>query len=366
MNVDKLFQAVQRSVSLEQVIREEILADGLMTFARFMELALYHDPLGYYRATPDATTRSGDFLTSPDTHPAFGRLLARFGAALALEMQAGDFTVVEQGAGTGALAESFIRGWREEAPDVPMRYAMVAPYAGSRKTLSERLGNAANVVGAIGDLAPFSGLYMSNELPDAYPVHRVRNRGGELREVFVDVRDDALAEAEGDPSTPALAEYLEDAGIVLRDGDEIEVNLGLEPWLKEVAAAMEKGRMLTIDYGYEAADVQRFSRGTLLAHYRHATNEDFLQRIGMQDLTAHVCWTAVERIGSRAGLHLVERTTQREFLTRWGWKELGREMMARPGITHTDLDAFDRLGRIGDGLGGLGVVVTARGEWLIR
>lgn len=332
-----------------------------MTFARFMELALYHDPLGYYRATPDAMTRSGDFLTAPETHPAFGRLLARYAASLAREMQADDFTVVEQGAGTGALASSFIDAWRDEAADVPMRYVIVEPFGGARRNLAAKLGDAARVVGRIEEIAPFNGLFVSNELPDAFPVHRVRNARGAIREVYVGVRDGALVETEGDPSTPEICDYLLDSGIALHEGQEIEVNLCLEPWLTGIGSAMGSGRVLTVDYGYDASEVGRFPRGTLLANYRHATNEDFLLRIGMQDLTSHVCWTALERRGQRCGLSVVERTSQREFLTRWGWKDLGREMLAQSGITHAELDAFDRLGRIEDGLGGLGVVVMERG-----
>jgi SAM-dependent MidA family methyltransferase len=211
-------------------------------------------------------------------------------------------------------------------------------------------------------MAPFTGLYLSNELPDAFPVHRVRNVGGSIREVFVDVRGETLCEIEGEPGTPSILQYLDDVGIALRDGAEIEVNLRLEPWLRDVGASLAKGQMLTIDYGYEAVEVERFPRGTALAHYRHAASEDFYQRIGMQDLTAHVCWTALERFGARAGLRMVERTTQRDFITRWGWKEMGREMLSQPGIRHGELEAFDRLGRLEDGLGGLGVLVMARGR----
>jgi SAM-dependent MidA family methyltransferase len=107
---------------------------------------------------------------------------------------------------------------------------------------------------------------------------------------------------------------------------------------------MERGYALTIDYGYAAGEATRFPRGTLLAHYRHATNEDFYERIGRQDLTAHVCWTAMERHGKAAGLATLSRRSQRDFLTEWGWKDYGRWLLAQPGATHERLDSVDRLG----------------------
>lgn len=355
-----LFEAVQRSVALEALIRAEVHSRGLMTFARFMAMALYHDPLGYYRSRPDATTRTGDFLTSPETHPLFGRLLARYAVTVQRELGVPEFTVMEQGAGTGALAEAFLQAWPDEAGGTPLRYVIVEPYRPAADRLAARLPDAVRIVPDIGFAAPFAGLYLSNELPDAFPVHRVRRLNGALREVFVALEGDRLIECECDLSSPDLAEWLATADVDLAEGSEIEVNLEIEPWLRAVAGAMTAGRVLTIDYGYEASAAARYPRGTLLAHYRHATNEDFLQRIGMQDLTAHVCWTAVERFGERAGFKVIERTTQREFLKRLGWKELGRALLATPGVTHAELDAVDRLGRVENGLGGLGVLVQER------
>ncbi|HEY3413723.1 MAG TPA: SAM-dependent methyltransferase [Armatimonadota bacterium] len=355
-----LYNDVRRSLALEELIRAEIRSGGPMTFARFMALALYHDPLGYYRSHPDATTRAGDFLTAPETHPLFGRLLARYAASVRREIGGSEFTVVEQGAGTGALAESFLDAWPEEAGGAAVSYAIVEPYSPAAERLRARLPGEVRIVPDIGSIAPFSGLYLSNELPDAFPVNRVRSVEGGLREVFVALDGDRLIEHEGPLSSPVLADWIAVAGLEVEEGAEIEVNLGIEPWLQSVAGALEAGRILTIDYGYDASGVRRFPRGTLLAHYRHAANEDFLLRIGMQDLTAHVCWTAVERFGERAGLRRIERTNQREFLTRLGWKEHGRALMQAPGATHAELDAVDRLGRLEEGLGGLGVLVQER------
>jgi len=357
--MDALNSNILRSAALEEVIRAEIRSGGPMTFARFMDLALYHDDLGYYRAGRPMT-RAGDFLTAPETHPVFGALLARFARAAVEALCSPQAHIVEQGAGTGVLARSITAYWRAAYPDTPLRYTIVEPHAPTRARLAEALPGV-DCVSAIAEAAPLEGVFLSNELPDAFPVHRVRRRGGDLLEVFVAEAGGRLVEVEGPPSAPDLARAMAESGIALGENHEIEVCLELGPWIEGVASAVERGYVLTVDYGYEAEDAGRFPRGALLAHYRHTANEDYLERVGRQDLTAHVCWTALERLGDSAGLRTVERLGQREFLARWGWKDYGRWLLARPGATPRELDAVDRLGRPDDGLGRLGVLLQATG-----
>lgn len=352
-----LHSETERSLALADEIRAEIRRGGPMTFARFMERALYHPTLGYYRGGRAPMTRRGDYLSAPETHPVFGALLARFAraASVALGVPA---CVVEQGAGTGALARSFTAWWRAAYPDAPLRYVIVEPHGPTRDALGARLPGVA-LVPSLSDAGPFEGVYLSNELPDAFPIHRLRGRGGALVEVYVDIAEDAFTEVEGPVSAPEVAEEARSLGIAPSDGREIEVNPGLRPWMSGVAAALRRGYALTLDYGYDAADVARHPRGTLLAFYRHTAHEEFTRRVGRQDLTAHVCWTALERHGTAAGLRPLERATQRDFLTRWGWKDYGRWRMAQPGATHIELDAVDRLGRPQNGLGNLGALLQA-------
>lgn len=354
-------QDLKRSMELDSLVRSEIQLGGPMTFARFMEQALYHDPLGYYRAKPMATTRRGDFLTAPETHPVFGALLARFAIAAAHEIDGTGFTVVEQGAGTGSLAASFVNYWRAAAPHLAMRYVIVEPFAPARARLMARLGDRAAVVVDIEEIGEFTGVYLSNELLDAFPVHRVRSVKGELVEVYVALDKDNLVEITAPPSTPQLAAWLNMAEVDLHEGHEIEVSPCIEPWTNAVSSRLQRGYVLTIDYGYTAAEASRFSRGTLLAHFGHTTNENYLERIGRQDLTSHVCWTGVERCGEQAGLRTVERLSQRDFLTRWGWKDYGRWLIRKERAVHADLDAVDRLGRHEDGMGGFGVLLQSNG-----
>jgi SAM-dependent MidA family methyltransferase len=346
-------------VALEDLIRAEIRERGPMPFARFMERALYEPGLGYYRARPTAPTREGDFLTAPECHPVFGALLARFCRAAQGMVSEAPFTVVEQGAGTGALAASFIGYWLNAWADAPPRYVIIEPDDAAADRLRQRLGTFVEVVASLDDVAPFSGVYPSNELPDAFPVRRLRRRKGDLVEVLVGLEGDCLVECEG-PASPEAVRCLGIAGIRLDEGREIEVSPLLERWLAGVSAALQRGYVLTFDYGYEASEAGRFPRGTLLAHFRHSSNEEFLSRVGRQDLTAHVCWTALRRIGDRNGLAVLEKTSQRDFLTRWGWKDYGRTRL-REGAGEPELDAIDRLGREEDGLGRLGVLTQAKG-----
>jgi len=167
---------------------------------------------------------------------------------------------------------------------------------------------------------PIVGCVLSNEFVDALPVHRVRRVGGNLREVLVELDGDRFVEVLGEPSTPELAAYLAWSDITLAEGQEIEVNLAALCWLKEVAALLARGFVLTIDYGYQATDLRagRFPHGSLMAYRRHVAHTDLYQAVGEQDLTAHVNWTALMRRGEELGLRLVGLTSQARFLLALG------------------------------------------------
>jgi SAM-dependent MidA family methyltransferase len=343
----------ERTAELKRRISEEIQANGPVSFARFMKRALYEPGLGYYMSQRPVTSRRGDFLTAPETHPAFGALLADGAREYAEDLNVPEFTVVEQGSGSGALARSFVERWSQTAQR-PLRYVMVDFHPpGMPAPAGVTIGTALS----LDEVVPFEGLFLSNELPDAFPVHRVRRRGAAIVEVYVDLHDGDFIEIESVPSSPELEKWLGTAGIVLADGAEIEVNLQVEPWMRRIWELLVRGRVITIDYGFESDRVSRFPRGTLLAHYRHTTNEDYLQRVGEQDLTAHVCWTALEEIARRVGFRIMERVTQREYLSRLGWKEWGMRLLRTPFVTEAELESFDRLGSLAEGMGGNGVLV---------
>ncbi len=210
-------------------------------------------------------------------------------------------------------------------------YDPVEVEPGRLETISARLADA-----GLGDRLlvagerdrPIVGVVLANEVLDALPVHRVRQRGDRLVEVAVGLEGSAFTEVEVEPSTPALADRLADEGIELADGQTAEICLALDPWIASTAAELERGLLLLIDYGAVAAELYdpvRRRDGTLLAYLRHRVHDDPYRHVGRQDLTAHVDVTAVERAAAAAGLEHLATTTQAEFLVGLGTETLLRE-----------------------------------------
>jgi SAM-dependent MidA family methyltransferase len=178
-------------------------------------------------------------------------------------------------------------------------------------------------------LRGIKGCFLSNEFLDSFPVHRVTLCQGKLREVYVTRRGEELTETLGEPSTPALVARLEGLAIELAEGQTAEINLGLDGWAEEVAAALEAGFVLTIDYGHPAAELYsstRRPRGTLTTFYRHVQTDAPMRRIGRQDITAQVDFTSVANAGRRVGLELLGCTSQRSFLLDLGLGEWQRRL----------------------------------------
>ena len=171
--------------------------------------------------------------------------------------------------------------------------------------------------------SPMTGVVLSNELVDAFPVHRIRMAQGEPREVYVDEADGRFVERLGPLSTPDLSAYLHRLAamnITLPEGYTTEINLEAMAWMREVARVLGRGMALTIDYGHTAQD--RYgperSRGTLICYWKQLTSEDPLTRVGQQDMTAHVDFTTLVAVGEEAGLHLTGFTNQMSFLMSLG------------------------------------------------
>jgi SAM-dependent MidA family methyltransferase len=262
---------------LERQIREEIAARGPMPFARFMELALYDPAHGYYSRARDPFGVAGDYYTSSQLQPVFGRLIAQKIAERHRALGApADFTVVELGAGRGETA----REVRACLPQV--RYVEIDR---NRGDLPQR----------------FTGVVFSNEFFDALPVRVVRGS----RERFVGIEQGKLAWIEGEPSSP------------LPSGNGlIEINLAALEWLERIARSLERGFVLTIDYGSTAEELAggRFPEGSLMSYSRHVAHEDVLADPGERDITAHVNFTALAEHGRSIGLRPHPLQTQAQFL----------------------------------------------------
>jgi SAM-dependent MidA family methyltransferase len=173
------------------------------------------------------------------------------------------------------------------------------------------------------------GCVLSNELVDAFPVHRVVQRDGALKEIFVDVAGEGLVERVGTPSRPELAAHLNRLGVTLIEGQQAEINLAAIDWMRAVGRAVRRGFVLTIDYGYPANELYDplRRRGTLLAYHRHQTNEAFYERIGRQDLTAHVDFTTLAWAGRDVGLEVEGFVDQTRFLLGLGAHEAAERLI---------------------------------------
>ena len=305
-----------------------------------MAVALYWPDGGYYASARNPLGARGDFYTAPHVHPLFGVLLARQieQARLLLGSPPG-FAVIEPGAGDGRLAADIL------AASPALRYLAI--------DLRPPPARTPGLAWALSDGLPIRKMYgvvLANELLDAMPVHRVAVQGGQLREVYAAVgADGALTADLGPLSTPALAARLDALGVRLGEGQTAEVNLALGGWLRGLAASLERGWALLIDYGHEARDYYAPSRarGTLRCYYQHTVNADPFRLVGRQDMGAHVELTTLKREAADAGFTLAGDVPQADFLRNLGLAEARARLLVRtdlrPAERRANADAIDTL-----------------------
>jgi SAM-dependent MidA family methyltransferase len=339
---------IEGNPDLIQKIVSEISQKGPISFARFMELALYDVPYGYYMTqavesepiSPGRIGWGGDFFTAPELSPILAKTLVR--QILDIDVQLGHpdpFTFMEIGGGNGTFAVDFLQECRSIASDFFSRlfYQMVerSPYLQSRQAarLREAVGNWAD--GHLMwrssleevDSDFLTGVVFSNELVDALPVHRVRWEKTQLCEIFVAYEGGNFVECLAPCSSPKLAEYVDTHKVSLSEGQTSELHIEAEAWMKNVGRLLHRGVVMTIDYGHTARDYYRSDRkdGTLLCYYRHAISTNPYTRVGEQDMTAHVNFSALASSGTESGLDLIGLTTLANWLIGLGVEELVRD-----------------------------------------
>ncbi len=336
----------------EAAIREAIARQGPITFRQFMEMALYSAPGAYYASGAGQLGAHGDYFTSPEIHPSFGALVARqVEQVWAVMDRPEQFVVVEMGAGSGAMARDILSYAARWSPDFhrAIRYEIVErnpELARRQQQAIAELGNAGTSVTWLTSEEPalrpasVDGSVLSNELPDAFPVHRVVVNDGEIKEIFVTVRDGRLSEIEAAPSTPALAAYFDRLGFLPPEGARVEVNLDSLAWIRRVATGLRRGAAITIDYGYSARDLysERHMDGSLLCFYRHTLCDNPYVRVGLQDMTTHVDFTSLIMEAEAAGLQTAGLTTQHAFLSALGIDHFVASLRGA-GLRASDYDA---------------------------
>ena len=350
-------------MTAEAEIRRRISARGAITFAEFMEVALYHPDGGYY-TSDERVGAAGDFYTSPAVHPAFGALLAvQLFQMWELLGQPAPFTVVEAGAGNGILC----RDVATAAAGLPGEFGRSLRYICIDRRVSEGHERGLHCASRIAsERIPIRGLVgcvLSNELLDAMPVHQVAVEEGRLREIHVAMDGGDLVTQTGEPSTPLLADRVGELETNLAEGQTAEINLALDGWIGEVSRTLERGFVLTVDYGRTAEELyspsERF-HGTLTTFHDHIQTDRPLERIGRQDISAQVDFTALARTGARVGLDLLGFVTQAEFLRNLGLNQLlQRTSNGSPRSVQSSRMGIRELAKPG-GLGEFKVMALAR------
>ena len=307
----------------ELIHRDIALQGGWIPFSRFMELALYAPGLGYYSAGARKLGAAGDFITAPEISPLFGRTLAR---QIAEIMALSTAHVIELGAGSGKLAVDIL-GELERQGNLPERYDILEISADLRQRqqtlLQQRLPHLMNRVHWLDTLPDnISGALIANEVLDALPVHLVRWTDARIVERGVTSEGNNFSWQERLPQIPALHQLAQQINVP--DDTLSEISLAARGLVSSLSERLRQGVLLFMDYGFGAREYyhpQR-ARGTLMCHYRHHAHDDPFFLPGLQDVTAHVDFTAVAESAIDKGLHLYGYTTQASFLINCGITDL--------------------------------------------
>ena len=313
-------------MNLEERLRERIRREGPISFYEWMKAALYDERDGYYcRRDRVRQGRQGDYRTAPEMSPLFGAAFANYFMKSYFDLGAPPaWTIVEIGGGKGDFAHDVLRSLQINFPNV---------FSATQYIIDEVSADAQSQ--ALSKLAPFKdrlqfcalseireplrhGLIFSNELLDAFPVHRVIGRGPGIKELRVGLNDaDKFAWVEGKLDGP-VAEYCDQIKLQLADGQVFEVNLQAEDFVSLAAKSIHEGLLITVDYGAERkellSDPNRFT-GTLRAFQKHQFVDDILARPGEYDLTTTVDWTQIIEAGQRHSLETLRFQRLNEFLS---------------------------------------------------
>ncbi|MDH4113933.1 MAG: SAM-dependent methyltransferase [Burkholderiaceae bacterium] len=316
--------AAEHSARLQALVAREIeAAGGWIPFDRYMELALYAPGLGYYAAGARKfgdSAAGGDFVTAPEISPLFASALAAQVAQVFEHLPA---RIVEFGAGSGVLARDLLAGLAARGIEVE-GYSIVelSPELAARQraVLDRRV-----VEWLAGPPGEFEGVMIANEVLDVMPVKAFAKRGGIVAERGVGLERDRLVLAEraaGRELSDAVAAIEAEVG-PLPDGYGSEVGLAAAAWMRSAAAWLARGALLAIDYGFPRREYYHPQRlmGTLMCHYRHHAHADPLWLPGLNDITAHVDFTAMADAAHGGGLEVLGYTTQAHFLLNCGLLE---------------------------------------------
>jgi SAM-dependent MidA family methyltransferase len=316
----------EQKEGLRRFILSEIEERGSVPFSQFMEWCLYHPNDGYYQSGREKIGKEGDYYTSSSVHPLFGHLIAKQLYQMAEILGDETFDVVEMGGGKGFLCEDILNWAKIKRPAFyrQLKYHLLETSSTFLKEQKKRLAEQESE-GKVdwidsekfrGGKIQIVGCVLANELVDAFPVHQVIFDQGSLKEIYVTQEKGRFKERWGELSDQKISDYFMRMKIRLQEGQKAEVNLEALKWLEGVSQCLIRGFVLTIDYGYLAEELFTPYRkeGTLLCYYQHRTSANPYERLGEQDITAHVNFTSLIQKGEKEGLRFTGFVPQYHFL----------------------------------------------------
>lgn len=311
-------------ILIERII-QKIISGGPIPFKVFMEMSLYDPEVGYYTSSREKIGKKGDFYTSPEVHTSFGKIFARqLGQIANLILKDGpECDFVEAGPGNGTFALQIVKTLLEEFKDIfdRLTYFMVESSPGLIQRQRELFSSYPEFrskirwVSSLNELPPIQGVVFSNEVLDAFPVHRVVWKEG-LKEIFVAFDGKRFFEIVRPLSDPAIEHYFNIFRVNWIENQEAEANLSAVNWIKEAAGKIKRGFVITVDYGEQYHELYslRRKKGTFLCYRKHKTSHNPYEWVGEQDMTSHINFSALQKSGEEENLFTLGYLEQSHFL----------------------------------------------------
>jgi SAM-dependent MidA family methyltransferase len=299
---------------LAETIINRIESEGPISFHDFMEMALYYPGSGYYCSEGCKVGRNGDYFTAPYSTPLFGELVGKQIEEMWYVLDKQPFTIIEIGAGDGSLCRDILhRLMDNSALYQNLSYIIIEKSAPMRMLEQINLSEKVSWCNSLSDISSIKGCILANEVLDNFAVHRVV-MGQELMEINVGYSNGFYEFLS--PASKPLTDYFNELRVKLSKGFCAEVNLEANEWINQAARVLQKGFVLTIDYGYPSYDLYSPSHrsGTMLCYYHNSVNDYPYQHIGEQDITSHVNFSALNHWGIKHGFSCCGYTDQSHFL----------------------------------------------------
>lgn len=330
---------------LEDKIKLFIQNNGPITFAKFMDFALYDREYGYYTRHSNKFGKSGDFYTSPTVHRAFGQVISNFIVRFYEIINEKTITVIELGSGSGYLALDILNTLKRNNEKLysNLNYICVDSSSSNLKKSKDLLVDHKGRVDWKDDISElqgkFTAIVLSNEFFDSLPFHRIRFKDGKPQEIYVSVNQNGFFELLDDISNPEILKVIDSLQLNFAQDQQIEINLRYKQVFNQISEILEKGMILSFDYGYlqkELYSPKRFE-GTYRCFHNHKLSVNPYQNIGEQDITSSVDFSSLINYGQQARLNTIKYTTQGQFLVDWGILDIIEKASEKERVTIKNL-----------------------------